>query len=409
MPVYEYDALSSKGKRLRGIVDAESTLAARQKLRETDLYLITLRETTPEEKQGAPHAKAVDTLFKRVSQRDISIMTRQLATLLGSGIPLVNALIAILSQTVNTQLKRILAQIKEGVNEGNSLAQSFSRYPRTFSPFYINMVRAGEASGTLDIVLERLADFNENQQALRARVKAALAYPLFMFLIGSLVLLFLTTFIVPKITTIFDEVHQTLPGITVFLITLSEFLKSSWSALLLAGIALYVGVRYAIRKTRKGQYLWDRVKIRMPLIGPMIHKMAMARLSRTLATLLRSGVPLMTALSIAKNVVTNNLMADAVDEAAQNVQEGQSLSAALARSTLFPPFSLQMIAMGEQSGTLEEMLAKIAASYETEVESGIMLITSMLEPVMILVMGLFVGIIVIAILLPIFEMNQLIR
>ena len=409
MPVYEYDALSSKGKKLRGIVDAESTLAARQKLREGDLYLVDLRETAAGEKQDAPHTKTVGTIFKRISQRDISIMTRQLATLLGAGIPLVNSLVSIVSQTANTQLKKILAQIKEGVNEGSSLAQSFSRYPRTFSPFYINMIRAGEASGTLDIVLERLADFNESQQALRAKVKAALAYPLFMFLIGSLVLFFLTTFIVPRITSIFDEVHQTLPGITVFLITFSEFLKSFWLIILLACIALYTGVRYAIRKTRKGQYLWDRIRIRMPLIGSMVHKMAMARFSQTLSTLLRSGVPLITALSIAKNVVANTLIADAVDQAARDVQEGQSLANALAKSTLFPPFALQMIAMGEQSGTLEEMLAKIASSYETEVESGIMLVTSMLEPVMILVMGLFVGIIVVAILLPIFEMNQLIR
>ena len=409
MPVYEYDALSSKGKKLRGIVDAESTLAARQKLREGDLYLVDLREAAAGEKQDAPHAKTVGTVFKRISQRDISIMTRQLATLLGAGIPLVNALVSIVSQTANTQLKKIMAQIKEGVNEGSSLAQSFSRYPRTFSPFYINMIRAGEASGTLDIVLERLADFNESQQALRAKVKAALVYPLFMFLIGSLVLFFLTTFIVPRITSIFDEVHQTLPGITVFLITFSEFLKSFWLIILLAGVALYTGVRYTIRKTRKGQYIWDRIKIRMPLIGSMVHKMAMARFSQTLSTLLRSGVPLITALSIAKNVVANTLIADAVDEAARDVQEGQSLANALAKSTLFPPFALQMIAMGEQSGTLEEMLAKIASSYETEVESGMMLVTSMLEPVMMLVMGLFVGIIVVAILLPIFEMNQLIR
>ncbi|TFG92938.1 MAG: type II secretion system protein GspF [Syntrophobacterales bacterium] len=409
MPVYEYDALSIKGKKLRGIIDAESTLAARQKLREGDLFPIDLRETSSEEKQGAPHRKTVGNPFTRVSQRDISIMTRQLATLLGAGIPLVNSLVSIVSQTVNTQLKKTLAQIKEGVNEGNSLAQSFSRYPRTFSPFYINMIRAGEASGTLDIVLERLADFNENQQALRGRVKAALAYPLFMFLIGSIVLLFLTTFIVPKITTIFNEVHQTLPGITVFLISFSGFLRSFWLILLLIGIAVYAGLSYAIRSTRKGRYLWDTIKIRMPLIGPMIQKMAMARLSQTLATLLRSGVPLLTALSIAKNVAANNLIADAIDEAARDVEEGQNLSTALAKSTLFPPFALQMIAMGEQSGTLEQMLYKIASSYETEVESGIMLMTSMLEPIMILVMGLFVGIIIIAILLPIFEMNQLIR
>lgn len=409
MPVYEYHALSIKGKKLKGIIDAESTLAARQKLREGGMFPIDLVETSSGEKQDTPYKKSVTNPFKRINQRDISIMTRQLATLLGAGIPLVASLVAIISQTVNTQLKKTLAQIKEGVNEGNSLAQSASYYPGTFSPFYINMIRAGEASGTLDIVLERLADFNESQQALRGRIKAALAYPIFMFFIGSAVLLFLTTFIVPKITNIFDEMHQTLPGITVFLISFSGFLRSFWLIILLIVIAIYAGLRYAFRSTRKGQYLWDKIKIRMPLIGPMVHKMAVARLSQTLATLLRSGVPLLTALAIAKNVADNNLIADAIEEAARDVEEGQSLSTALSKSDLFPPFALQMISMGEQSGTLEQMLYKIANSYETEVESGIMLMTSMLEPIMILVMGLFVGIIVVSILLPIFEMNRLIR
>ncbi|HOO90903.1 MAG TPA: type II secretion system F family protein, partial [Syntrophales bacterium] len=219
MPVYEYHALSIKGKKLKGIIDAESTLAARQKLRESNKFPIDLIETSSGERQETSYKRSVGNPFKRVSQRDISVMTRQLATLLGAGIPLVASLVAITSQTVNTQLKKTLAQIKEGVNEGNSLAQSASQYPGTFSPFYINMIRAGEASGTLDIVLERLADFNENQQAVRGKIKAALAYPLFMFLIGSAVLFFLTTFIVPKITHIFDEMHQTLPRITVLLIS----------------------------------------------------------------------------------------------------------------------------------------------------------------------------------------------
>ena len=409
MPVYEYHALSIKGKKLKGIIDAESTLAARQKLREGGMFPIDLVETSSGEKQDTPYKKSVTNPFKRVNQRDISIMTRQLATLLGAGIPLVASLVAIISQTVNTQLKKTLAQIKEGVNEGNSLAQSASYYSGTFSPFYINMIRAGEASGTLDIVLERLADFNESQQALRGRIKAALAYPIFMFFIGSAVLLFLTTFIVPKITNIFDEMHQTLPGITVFLISFSSFLRSFWLIILLVVIVIYAGLRYVFRSTRKGQDLWDKIKIRMPLIGPMVHKMAVARLSQTLATLLRSGVPLLTALAIAKNVADNNLIADAIEEAARDVEEGQSLSTALSKSDLFPPFALQMISMGEQSGTLEQMLYKIANSYETEVESGIMLMTSMLEPIMILVMGLFVGIIVVSILLPIFEMNRLIK
>lgn len=409
MPVYEYRALNIKGKKLKGIINAESIFAARQKLRETNTFPVELKETSAKEKEETPTRKSVGSLFKRISSGEISIMTRQLATLLGAGLPLVASLTALVFQITNPKLKKTLAQIKEEVNEGNSLAQSISSYPGIFSPFYVNMVRAGEASGALNIVLERLADFNERQQALRGKIKAALAYPLFMFLIGSIVLFFLTIFIVPRITGIFDEMHQTLPGITIFLISVSGFLKSFWWIICLFIIAAFIGLRYVFTKTLKGQYFRDKIKLKMPLYGPLIQKMAVARFSRTLGTLLQSGVPLLTALSIVKNVVGNRLIADAIANASIDVEEGQDLSAPLSRSGLFPPITVQMISVGEQSGTMETMLYKIADTYETEVESNIVMMTSMLEPVMILVMGLVVGFIVISILLPIFEMNQLIR
>ena len=409
MPVYEYKALDNKGKKLKGIIDAESIFAARQKLRETDIFPVELNETLSKEKEDTSTKKSVGNLFKRVGLREVSIMTRQLATLLGAGLPLLPSITALVSQTVNPKLKKTLAQIKEEVNEGNSLTKSISHYPGIFPPFYVNMVQAGEASGTLNIVLERLADFNENQQALRGRIKAALAYPLFMFLIGSTVLFFLTTFIVPKITSIFDEMHQTLPGITVFLISVSGFLKSFWWIICLFLIAAFFGLRYLLTKTSKGQYFLDKMKLKIPLFGPLIHKMAVGRFSRTLGTLLESGVPLLTALSIVKNVVDNRLIADAIANASKEVEEGHDLSSPLSQSGLFPPIAVQMMSVGEQSGTMEAMLYKIADNFETEVESNITMLTSMLEPVMILVMGLAVGFIVISILLPIFEMNQLIR
>jgi general secretion pathway protein F len=409
MPVYEYRALDIKGKSLKGIIDAESVFAARQRLRETNIFPVDLKETSAEEKNKAPTGRSIYALFNRVSLQEVSVMTRQLATLLGASLPLVPSLTALISQTTNPRLKKTLAQIKEEVNEGNSLAWSISHHPGIFSTFYINMVRAGEASGALDIVLERVADFNESQQALRGKIKAALAYPMFMFLIGSIVLFFLTTFIVPKITGIFSEMHQTLPGITIFLISISGFLKSFWPAIVLIIIGSFIGLRYMFTKTLRGQYLWDKIKLKMPLLGSLTHKMAVARFSRTLGTLLESGVPMLTALSIVKNVVNNTLIADAIAEASRDVEEGQNLSATLSRSRLFPPIVTQMISAGEQSGTLETMFYKIADSLEAEVESNVTMMTSMLEPVMILVMGLLVGFIVISILLPIFEMNQLIR
>lgn len=409
MPVYEYRALNIKGKKLKGIINAESIFTARQKLRETNMFPVELKETSAKEKEGTPTQKSVGSLFKRINSGEISIMTRQLATLLGAGLSLVPSLTAIVSQITNPRLKKTLAQIKEEVNEGNSLAQSISNYPGIFSPFYVNMVRAGEASGALNIVLERLADFNERQQALRGRIKAALAYPLFMFLVGGLVLFFLITFIIPRITGIFDEMHQTLPGITIFLISVSGFLKSFWWIICLFIIAAFIGLKYMFAKTLRGQYFRDKIKLEMPLYGPLIQKMAVARFSRTLGTLLQSGVPLLTALSIVENVVGNRLIADAIANASIEVEEGQDLSSPLSKSGFFPPIAIQMISVGEQSGTMETMLYKIADTYETEVEANILMMTSMLEPVMILIMGLVVGFIVISILLPIFEMNQLIR
>jgi general secretion pathway protein F len=409
MPVYEYVALDTRGKKLKGIIDAGSLPAARQRLRDSSIYPIEVKETADRKKENAIDGRSVGNLLNRVGIRELSAMTRQLATLLGAGLPLVQSINVMVSQTANPVLKKTLARIKEEVNEGSSLTQSMSHYPKIFSSFFINMVRAGEASGTLNIVLERLADFNESQQALRGKIRAALAYPVFMFLIGSAVLFFLIAFVVPNITRIFEEMHQTLPAITVFLIVVSRFLESFWWAIVIALAGAVVVLRYLIRNTEKGRRSWDRFKLSTPVIGTINRKMAVARFGRTLGTLLESGVPLLTSLEIAKNVVGNSRIADAVQKASDEVREGQSLSLPLARSGLFPPIATEMIGVGEQSGNLEQMLYKIADAYEKEVESNVTTMTSMLEPVMILVMGLIVGFIVVSILLPIFEMNQLVR
>jgi general secretion pathway protein F len=271
------------------------------------------------------------------------------------------------------------------------------------------MVRAGEASGTLNLVLERLADFQETQQEMRSKIRTALAYPIFMFVVGGGVLFFLVTFVVPNITNIFSEMHQTLPAITVFLIVVSGFLKSFWWVIaLLLGIGIAVG-RSAISKTEGGRNFWDRLKLTVPLFGVLNRKIAVARFSRTLGTLLQSSVPLLAALEIARNVVDNRLIANEIKRVANDVEEGQSLSAPLSKNEFFPPIAVEMIAVGEQSGNVEKMLFKVAEAYEKEVEANIIMITSLLEPAMILVMGGVVGFIVVSILLPIFEMNQLVR
>ena len=409
MPVYEYSALNAEGRKRKGIVDAGSLAAARQKLREMAVFPVEIAETADRKREETAARGGAIHLFRKVGLQELAVMTRQLATLLGAGLPLVPSLAALVAQIRHPVLKTTLARIKDEVNEGNSLTQSISHFPEVFPPFYVNMVRAGEASGTINLVLERLADFNEGQQALRTKIRSALAYPLFMFFIGSGVLFFLITFVVPNITNIFREMHQTLPGITVFLIVVSGFLKAFWWIIALILLAGIVGLRYAIRRTERGRYLWDRFKLNVPLFGALNRKIAVARFSRTLGTLIQSGVPLLSALEIAKNVVDSIVIADEIRRAAKDVEEGASLSTPLSRSGFFPPIAVEMISVGEQSGNMETMLFRIADAYETEVEANILVLTSLLEPAMILVMGAVVGFIVVSVLLPIFEMNQLVR
>jgi general secretion pathway protein F len=335
-------------------------------------------------------------------------MTRQLATLVGAGFPLVSALDSLIPQTRSKTFKKILAKIKDSIVEGNSFALSLSLYPETFSSLYVNMVRAGETSGALEIVLERLADITEKQQALKHRIRSALAYPVFMSLVGVVVLFLLLTFIVPSITSIFTDMKQVLPAPTRFLIGISGFFKTYWWIIFVVTGMILLTLR-GIKKTVKGHYFFDKTKLLLPGFGILTKKLAVARFARTLGSLLENGVSMLHALEIVKNIVENVLIADIIKEASQEVEKGQGLGSALAESKIFPDLSIQMIQVGEQSGELEAMLNKIADVFENEVETSIMSMTSLLEPVMILVMGIIVGFIVLSICLPIFEMNQLIK
>jgi general secretion pathway protein F len=405
MPVYEYTALDRAGKNVAGIIDGDSTVAARQKLRASGKYPVQVKETTSKAKSEAGVSLSFPSIFNRVTADDIHALTRQLATLLNAGIPLVAALDALMEQTTSSPLKKIIAQVKESVNEGNSLTASLSRHPKLFSNIYINMVRAGEASGSLDIVLERLADFGEHQQALKGRFQAALVYPIFMAIVGTGVLFFLLSFVVPNLTRIFTEMKQALPLPTIILIWLSDFMQSYWWVIIAVIAAIIVGIKEAIKKPA-GRYFWDTLKLRLPVIGQINRKIALSRFGRTLGSLLQSGVPLITSLQIVRNIVNNMLIGDVIDEAMEDIQAGKSLNFALSRSVWFPPVFRQMISVGEQSGDLEGMLYTDA--YEREVETRITGMTALIEPIMILLMAVIVGFIVISILLPIFEMNQMI-
>ncbi|KPA12828.1 type II secretion system protein F (GspF) [Candidatus Magnetomorum sp. HK-1] len=411
MPVFEYTALDQKGKNRSGIIDADSATDARQKLKNKSLYPTSLKEA-PDHLKTSTGSKGfnvnIQGFFTRVKAAEVTIMTRQLATLVGAGLPLVTALGSLLPQTPNPAFKQTLAQIKDLIVEGNSFAKALEQYPKIFSGLFINMVRAGEASGAIEIVLDRLADLSEKQQELKGRIRSALAYPIFMLFLGCAVLFILMAYIVPNITSIFDDMGQTLPGPTIFLISVSSFVEKFWWVILLFWAIIVIVLRQLV-KTEKGKYTRDRLLLKFPLTGTLAQKLAVARFSRTLGSLIENGVSLLPALGIVKNVVGNVLIADIIDETVEDIGKGEGLGNALSKSDIFPPISIQMIQVGEQSGELEKMLNKVADIYETEVESAILAMTSMLEPLMILTMGVLMGFVVISILLPIVEMNQLVK
>ncbi len=410
MPVFEYTALDLKGKTVSGIVDAESSSAARQKLRTSKIYPVSIKEADKASaaKRETPRFSKEIHWFARVKASDVAMLTRQLATLVGAGFPLVSAVDTLIPQTRSPAFKKSLAHIKDSVVEGNTFAGSLALYPGIFSPLYINMVSAGESSGTLEIVLDRLADLTEKQQALKSRITAALAYPVLMSCIGVMVLFFLLTFIVPSISSIFEGMDKTLPVSTQFLINLSHIFKSYWWAILIliGGVVMLIG---NIKKTKKGRYFLDKRILALPVVGRLAKKLAVSRFTRTLGSLLENGVSMLAALEIVRNIVGNAILSEAIADAAKEVGKGQGLGVSLSEKDIFPSLSIQMIQVGEQSGQLETMLNKIADVYEREVESTVMSLTSLLEPVMILVMGATVGFIVLSICLPIFEMNQLIK
>jgi len=408
MPVYEYTALDIKGKSVSGIIDADSSRTARQKLRASKTFPVSIKEVHETTAKRTSPAVSMPRFLTRVKPHDISMMTRQLATLVGAGLPLVSAIDTLIPQTRSQTFKKILAKIKDSIVEGSSFARSLSLFPGTFSSVYVNMVRAGETSGALDIVLERLADITEKQQALKNRIRSAMAYPLLMTLIGIVVLFLLLTFIVPNITSIFSEMNQTLPAPTRFLIIISDIFKNYWWVIII-GIGIFLFILRAVKKTVKGGYSFDKIKLISPIFGPLIKKLATARFARTLGSLLENGVSMLPALGIVKNVVTNVLISDVIEAASKEVGKGKGLGPALAEGQIFPDLSIQMIQVGEQSGKLEDMLNKIADVFEGEVETSIMSMTSLLEPVMILIMAVIVGFIVLSICLPIFEMSQLVR
>jgi general secretion pathway protein F len=406
MPVYEYKGVTSSGRNVSGVQDGEGLKAVKSKLKKEGIIVLDIHEGAST--RAARRETLSFTFGTRVRLSDVANATRQLATLLSSGLPLMDALSVLVEQEENAGLRGALSSVRDRVREGSSLADALLENPKAFSPLYVNMVSAGEASGTLDITLDRLADFLDEQVRFRGRLSAALAYPAFMTIIGMAMLFFIFSFVMPRIVGMFEDMKQQLPLVTLVLLGVVRFLSSFWWAILFA----LGGAAYFLRKylrTQAGREVFDARVLTLPVFGTLIRMIAVARFTRTFGTLLQSGVPTLAALDIVKNVIGNSVLANAVQKARENVREGESIADPLRRSGLFPPVVVQMVAVGEKSGELEKMLLKISDSFERTVDTRITGLMALLEPIIILVMGLVIGFIVIAIMLPMLEMSSGVR
>lgn len=412
MPVFDYKALGPGGKTVRGIVDAENAKAARLKLKKQALMVTEITEKGSGGRSGGSggggaRASGGGGFFSgRVSDRDISMMTRQLASLIKANIQLVEALSAMVEQVENPTLKLTLSQVRQDVNEGASPSKAMQRHPKVFDTIFVNMIEAGEASGTLALVLMRLADMKEAQTRLRSKVVGGMTYPAIMLFIATVLMIAIFAFVLPQLKTVFDSMGKTMPPLTAFLMDTSDILVSYWY-IFLAAIAAAVTVFVKWKNSKAGIPAWDAIKLKLPLFGPLIRMVGVARFASTMATLLGSGVPILNAMQIARNLVGNTLLANAISSARDNITEGQSIAGPLGKSGQFPPLVIHMISIGEKTGELPAMLENVAENYEEQINTKIDSMTSLLEPMMIIGMGGMVGFIVIAVFMPLLDLSNI--
>lgn len=403
MPTFRYKAYTATGSSTSGTVEADSERQAMQQLKGKGLLP---REVVEE---GSAGDRSRPFSFRRgVSTDELSLFTRRLATLVASSVPLFEAMVSLCEQEESGPLRQALVRVKERIAEGASLSRGLAAEPNIFGESYVSMVAAGEAGGALDAVLEKLADFLEEQEQVRSKVTSALAYPILMIFVGGGVMLFLLTVVIPRIVTIFEDSKAALPLITIILIKVSHFLQGYWwipTALIIASVPLY---RKAMKRD-DFRLKRDTLLLRLPLAGGMLQRLILSRFARVLGLLLSSGVPIMRALEITGEVVVNRVYRSYLRGVMEEVAQGGSLSGSLKKSPLFPPLLVHLAGVGEKSGNLEGMLVKAGVAYEREFSARLTRLMGLMEPLLVLAMGLAVGIVVLAVLLPIFELNQLIK
>jgi type IV pilus assembly protein PilC len=396
MPYFNYTIRDANGQTRSGKVEAPNAEELRKRLQAEGLQVIEITED-----RKAPRVPAGG--YGRVKLSDLAIFARQFSTMLDAGVSLIRCLDVLQAQTNNARLRKILMDLSARVESGESLSRSMARHPKAFSQLIIGLIRAGEVGGVLEESLQRIAGFLEKDVELRRKIRSALTYPVIVLLAAIGIVIFLVSWLVPQFAQLFKELGiKELPAPTQFLVDLSALFTQRWYVVIIAVVAILIAYKLFV-STRVGRRVADRVKLRVPVFGPLHHKIVMARFSRTMGTLLASGVPILQAMETVAGVVGNSVVSDAVIESRARIREGEKIADPLQRSKMFPPMVVHMVSVGEESGSLDHMLNKIADFYENEVEMTIASLTAAIEPVMIVLLGVIVGFIVISMFLPMIE------
>ena len=421
MPKYDYVALDQKGAETKGSIEAASQNEAIGRVKDMQLFPTRIVEAEKEQAKKTPGKKGkaparggkkggvninirIPGLGGGVKPKVLTTFTRQLATLVDAGLPLLRGLRVLEKQERNANLKKILGELALSIEGGSTFSEGLAQHPKVFNKLFVNMVKAGELGGVLEVVLKRLAEFSEKAQKIKGKVKAALFYPVAVLIVAVGIMILLMCFVVPKFKDVFAGMGFALPGFTVFVLAVSDMIKNHILETMGAVAAFVVVFMIITGKTKLGRLLWDKFKLKMPALGPVISKVAISRFTRTLGTLVSSGVPILQALTIVRETSGNVVIANAIGKVHESVKEGETITAPLEASGVFPPMVVSMVDVGEQTGAMPEMLLKIADNYDEEVDNAVAAMTSLLEPIMIVFLAVIVGSIVIAMFLPLIAM-----
>ena len=407
MPKFAYKATNKDGKDVFGIIESDNQALAIQDIRSIGLYPTNIREARKSDEKRARKQKGglSELYFGGIKWKEIVVITRQLSTLIDAGLPLLRSLNILVSQQKPSKMRDVLREISSDVQSGSTFSEALAKHPKVFDRLFVNMVRAGEVGGMLEVVLQRLAIFMEKRQALKRRVRGAMVYPIFVILAATGIVTFLLIKVVPVFAEIFEDFGAGLPAPTQFLVDAADFVQFQWWKLLLIFSCTVITIKI-MSKIHTVKRVMDRVVLKMPLVGDLVTKVAVARFARTLGTLLTSGVPILQALRITKETITNEVIQNAIQKVHDSIKEGDTIAAPLDESKVFPAMVVNMIDVGEETGSLDSMLNKVADIYDAEVEAAVEAILALMEPAIIIILGGIIGFIVVALYLPIFSLGD---